>query len=68
MSSDESRAWASLALGIAAVAALDTLVPVIPRELAGLVGTALGYAIWRLVPPSGRRGPPKYWRGRAHWD
>lgn len=68
MSPDEMRAWASLALGVAVIALLVAAVPLVPPAFAGILGIAAGYAIWLLLPPSRRRGPPKYWRGRAHWD
>ncbi len=69
---DELRSWLALVLVAAGWAAgvglgdqlsLGGLEPLLPP-----LGAAAGYGLWRIIPAARRRGPPKYWRGRAYWD
>ncbi len=64
----EARAWIGLVVGVTLVAAIESLLGPVPAGFSGPLAAAAGYAAWRLIPPPPRRGPPKYWRGRAHWD
>lgn len=73
MTSDQTRSWLALVLVVAGYALGSAIVTELGvgaalAQLAGLVGGGAGYALWRLIPSPSRRGPPRYWRGRAHWD
>ncbi len=73
MTADATRSWLALvlvvggyAIGVALWSELELGRDL--AQLAGVVGAAAGYGAWRLIPPPTRRGPPRYWRGRAYWD
>ncbi len=66
--SEQQRSWLALVIGVAIAALLAELSSVRNVALVGIGGGAIGYAIWNSLPPTRRRGPPRYWRGRAYWD
>lgn len=68
VSGEVRAAWIALLLGVGIVAVLGTALDLPLDGLLGVLGAAAGYGLYRLLPRPPRRGPPKYWRGRAYWD
>lgn len=66
---DERWSIIALFVGMAVASALAVAFDLGPGDsvLVAIVGAGIGYAIRRGFRPT-RRGPPKYWRGRAYRD